>query len=127
MVTATDRYARIKYACEQLVLDTGGIAARLTNLYGAGMAEGKTSKTRIDQLLVERGEVESRARAQALLMAGLVFVGGQRVDKPGQKVPADAVIELKGRDHPWVGRGGVKLDGDDVLIINESDILGILG
>jgi 23S rRNA (cytidine1920-2'-O)/16S rRNA (cytidine1409-2'-O)-methyltransferase len=44
-------------------------------------------------------------------MAGLVFVGGRRVDKPGHKVPADAVIELKGRDHPWVGRGGVKLDG----------------
>lgn len=75
------------------------------------MAEGKSSKIRIDQLLVERGEAESRARAQALLMAGLVFVGGQRVDKPGHKVPADAAIEVKGRDHPWVGRGGVKLDG----------------
>jgi 23S rRNA (cytidine1920-2'-O)/16S rRNA (cytidine1409-2'-O)-methyltransferase len=75
------------------------------------MAEGKSSKIRIDQLLVERGETESRARAQALLMAGLVFVGGQRVDKPGQKVAADAQIEVKGRDHPWVGRGGVKLDG----------------
>ncbi|MXO71371.1 TlyA family RNA methyltransferase [Alteraurantiacibacter buctensis] len=75
------------------------------------MAEGKSSKQRIDQLLVERGEAESRARAQALLMAGLVFVGGTRVDKPGQKVPSDAPIEVKGRDHPWVGRGGVKLDG----------------
>jgi 23S rRNA (cytidine1920-2'-O)/16S rRNA (cytidine1409-2'-O)-methyltransferase len=75
------------------------------------MAEGKIHKLRIDQLLVERGEAESRARAQALIMAGLVFVKGQRVDKAGQKVPADAAIELKGRDHPWVGRGGVKLDG----------------
>jgi 23S rRNA (cytidine1920-2'-O)/16S rRNA (cytidine1409-2'-O)-methyltransferase len=75
------------------------------------MAEGKSVKVRIDQLLVERGEAESRSRAQALLMAGLVFVGGHRVDKPGQKVAADAVIEVKGRDHPWVGRGGVKLDG----------------
>jgi 23S rRNA (cytidine1920-2'-O)/16S rRNA (cytidine1409-2'-O)-methyltransferase len=75
------------------------------------MAEGKTSKQRIDQLLVERGEAESRARAQALLMAGLVFVGGQRIDKPGHKVAADVAIEVKGRDHPWVGRGGVKLDG----------------
>ncbi len=75
------------------------------------MAEGKSAKVRIDQLLVERGEAESRSRAQALLMAGLVFVGGQRVEKSGQKVPADAVIEVKGRDHPWVGRGGVKLDG----------------
>jgi 23S rRNA (cytidine1920-2'-O)/16S rRNA (cytidine1409-2'-O)-methyltransferase len=75
------------------------------------MAEGKSVKVRIDQLLVERGEAESRSRAQALLMAGLVFVSGHRVDKPGQKVAADAVIEVKGRDHPWVGRGGVKLDG----------------
>jgi 23S rRNA (cytidine1920-2'-O)/16S rRNA (cytidine1409-2'-O)-methyltransferase len=75
------------------------------------MAEGKAAKVRIDQLLVERGETESRARAQALLMAGLVFVGGQRIDKPGHKVAADAAIEVKGRDHPWVGRGGVKLDG----------------
>ncbi|TIX50472.1 TlyA family RNA methyltransferase [Alteraurantiacibacter aquimixticola] len=75
------------------------------------MTEGKTAKVRIDQLLVERGEAESRARAQALVMAGLVFVKGQRVDKAGQKVAADAEIELKGRDHPWVGRGGVKLDG----------------
>jgi 23S rRNA (cytidine1920-2'-O)/16S rRNA (cytidine1409-2'-O)-methyltransferase len=75
------------------------------------MAEGKSTKQRIDQLLVERGEAESRARAQALLMAGLVFVGGQRIDKPGHKVAADVEIEVKGRDHPWVGRGGVKLDG----------------
>ncbi len=75
------------------------------------MPDGKVAKQRIDQLLVERGEAESRARAQALVMAGLVFVKGQRVDKAGQKVPVDAEIELKGRDHPWVGRGGVKLDG----------------
>ena len=75
------------------------------------MAEGKSSKIRIDQLLVEREHAESRARAQALVMAGLVFVGGARIDKPGQKVLADAAIEVKGRDHPWVGRGGVKLDG----------------
>lgn len=71
----------------------------------------KAGKTRIDQILVERGEAESRARAQALVMAGLVFAGGQRIEKPGQKVAGDAVIEVKGRDHPWVGRGGVKLDG----------------
>ena len=75
------------------------------------MADGKVAKQRIDQLLVERGETESRARAQALVMAGLVFVKGQRIDKAGQKVPIDAELELKGRDHPWVGRGGIKLDG----------------
>ncbi len=75
------------------------------------MSEGKIAKQRIDQLLVERGEAESRARAQALIMAGLVFLKGHRVEKAGQKVPVDAEIELKGKDHPWVGRGGVKLDG----------------
>ncbi|WP_347301932.1 TlyA family RNA methyltransferase [Croceibacterium sp. TMG7-5b_MA50] len=66
-------------------------------------------KTRIDQLLTERGLAPSRARAQALVMAGLVFVGGKRIDKPGQQVAADAVPDVRGRDHPWVGRGGVKL------------------
>lgn len=66
-------------------------------------------KKRIDQLLVERGLAPSRARAQALIMAGLVFVGDRRVDKPGQQLAEDAVIDVRGRDHPWVGRGGVKL------------------
>lgn len=79
--------------------------------YRGGMSERKVAKQRIDQLLVERGEAESRARAQALVMAGLVFIKDQRVDKAGQKVPVDAELTLKGRDHPWVGRGGVKLDG----------------
>jgi 23S rRNA (cytidine1920-2'-O)/16S rRNA (cytidine1409-2'-O)-methyltransferase len=75
------------------------------------MSEGKKSKIRIDQLLVERGLAESRARAQALVMAGLVFAKGERVTKSGQQLAPDVEIELKGRDHPWVGRGGVKLDG----------------
>jgi 23S rRNA (cytidine1920-2'-O)/16S rRNA (cytidine1409-2'-O)-methyltransferase len=78
------------------------------------MTERKPSKIRIDQLLVERGEAESRTRAQALVMAGLVYAGGdsggKRIDKPGQQVASDARIEVKGRDHPWVGRGGMKLD-----------------
>ena len=67
------------------------------------------AKKRIDQLLVERGLAESRSRAQALVMAGLVFAGESRIDKPGQQVGEEAVIEVRGRDHPWVGRGGVKL------------------
>jgi len=67
------------------------------------------SKRRADQLLVDRGLVESRTRAQALIMAGLVFLGDRKVDKPGQPVPDDAVLEVKGRDHPWVSRGGIKL------------------
>jgi 23S rRNA (cytidine1920-2'-O)/16S rRNA (cytidine1409-2'-O)-methyltransferase len=66
-------------------------------------------KTRADQLLVERALVESRARAQALILAGLVFSGERRIDKPGQALAADAPIEVRGRDHPWVSRGGVKL------------------
>ena len=68
------------------------------------------SKQRADQLLVERGLAESRARAQALIMAGLAFVGDRKIDKPGQQLPADAAIDVRGRDHPWVSRGGVKLD-----------------
>ena len=67
------------------------------------------AKQRIDQLLVSRGLAESRARAQALVMAGLVFVGERKVDKPGQQVAEDTEIDVRGRDHPWVGRGGVKL------------------
>ena len=67
------------------------------------------SKIRIDQLLVERGLAESRTRAQALLMAGHVLLGDKRVDKPGQQVTVDAEISVKGQDHPWVSRGGVKL------------------
>ncbi|WAT17915.1 TlyA family RNA methyltransferase [Aurantiacibacter sp. MUD11] len=77
------------------------------------MTERKPSKQRIDQLLVERGEAESRTRAQALVMAGHVFAGLpgklQRIDKPGQQVKPDWQVEVRGRDHPWVGRGGVKL------------------
>ncbi len=67
------------------------------------------AKIRLDQLLVERGLAESRTRAQALVMAGLVFVGTRRLDKPGQMIAADAVLDVRGRDHPWVSRGGVKL------------------
>lgn len=67
-------------------------------------------KTRVDQLLVMRGLVESRARAQALIMAGLVFCGERKIAKAGDMLADDAVLELKGRDHPWVSRGGIKLD-----------------
>jgi 23S rRNA (cytidine1920-2'-O)/16S rRNA (cytidine1409-2'-O)-methyltransferase len=66
-------------------------------------------KIRADQLLVNRGLAESRTRAQALVMAGLVFVGDRKIDKPGQQVADDAVLDVRGRDHPWVSRGGIKL------------------
>jgi 23S rRNA (cytidine1920-2'-O)/16S rRNA (cytidine1409-2'-O)-methyltransferase len=67
------------------------------------------AKTRIDQLLVERGLVESRARAQALILGGHVYSGERKIDKAGQQVAADIPLEVRGRDHPWVSRGGIKL------------------
>lgn len=67
------------------------------------------AKRRADQLLVDRGLAESRQRAQALILAGIVFVGERRIDKPGQTLADIAEIEVRGRDHPWVSRGGVKL------------------
>ena len=66
-------------------------------------------KMRVDQLLVSRGLAESRARAQALVMAGVVFAGETKIAKPGQPLAEDAELEVRGRDHPWVSRGGMKL------------------
>ncbi len=67
------------------------------------------AKVRADQLLVDRGLAESRTRAQALILAGIVFLGDRKVEKAGQQVAEDAVLDVRGRDHPWVSRGGVKL------------------
>lgn len=69
----------------------------------------KPHKYRLDQMLADRGLAESRTRAQALVMAGLVFSGETKLDKPGQQLPGDAPLEVRGRDHPWVSRGGIKL------------------
>jgi 23S rRNA (cytidine1920-2'-O)/16S rRNA (cytidine1409-2'-O)-methyltransferase len=68
------------------------------------------AKLRVDQLLVDRGLAESRARAQALILAGLVFSGERKIDKAGQTLPGEAPLAVRGRDHPWVSRGGIKLD-----------------
>lgn len=57
-----------------------------------------------------RGLAESRTRAQALVMAGLVFSADRKIAKPGDTLPGDAPLEVRGRDHPWVSRGGIKLD-----------------
>jgi 23S rRNA (cytidine1920-2'-O)/16S rRNA (cytidine1409-2'-O)-methyltransferase len=65
--------------------------------------------TRADVTLVERGLAESRTRAQALIMAGLVYSGEQRINKPGDIIAPERAIDLRGQDHPWVSRGGVKL------------------
>ena len=66
-------------------------------------------KQRADVMLVNSGLVESRAKAQALIMAGLVYSGTARVKKAGDLLPEDAALSVKGQDHPWVSRGGVKL------------------
>jgi 23S rRNA (cytidine1920-2'-O)/16S rRNA (cytidine1409-2'-O)-methyltransferase len=66
-------------------------------------------KLRADQMLVDRGLAESRAKAQALILAGLAFSGERRIEKAGQTLPEDAPLEVRGREHPWVSRGGVKL------------------
>ena len=69
------------------------------------------SKLRIDQLLVDRGLAPSRARAQALILAGKVFSGDRKIDKAGTALPEDAEVSVRGEDHPYVSRGGVKLAG----------------
>jgi len=81
----------------------------------------KPAKMRADQALVERGLAESRARAQALIMAGKVFSGERRIEKPGQPVTEDTALEVRGQDHPWVSRGGLKLaKGLDVFAIDPT-------
>ena len=67
------------------------------------------TKIRADQRLVELGLADSRARAQALILSGNVFIGDRRIDKAGQAVAGDVDLIVKGRDHPWVSRGGIKL------------------
>ena len=68
------------------------------------------AKERIDVLLVEKGLSESRERAQKTIMAGLVFIGSERVDKPGTKVDIESEIIVKGNPIPYVSRGGLKLE-----------------
>ena len=68
------------------------------------------AKQRADQMLVDRGLAESCARAQALILAGLVYAGDRKVEKAGQPISEDVQLTVRGRDHPWVSRGGIKLD-----------------
>lgn len=84
------------------------------------------AKTRADQMLVTRGLAESKTRAQALIMAGLVFAGTRKVEKPGQAFADDVVLDVRGRDHPWVSRGGIKLaHGLDHFGWNVADAVAI--
>ncbi|MDV7340127.1 TlyA family RNA methyltransferase [Terasakiella sp. A23] len=86
----------------------------------------KVKKLRLDQLLVDRGLIETRSRAQAMIMAGNVYSDTKRMDKAGQKVAADIPIELKGQDHPWVSRGGLKLvKGLDEFSVDVTGFIGI--
>ena len=70
----------------------------------------RPGRPRADQLLVDRGLAESRTRAQALILAGKVYSGERRIEKPGQAMPDGVPLEVRGQDHPWVSRGGVKLE-----------------
>ncbi|MFO1024792.1 MAG: TlyA family RNA methyltransferase [Acetobacteraceae bacterium] len=67
------------------------------------------SKQRADQRLVDLGLVESRSRAQALILAGKIFSGERRIAKAGDMLSPDTPLEVRGQDHPWVSRGGIKL------------------
>ncbi len=80
-------------------------------------------KERIDALLVTRGLAASRDRAKRLLLAGQVLVNDQPIDKAGTRVSVDAAIRLRGADHPYVGRGGLKLAG--VLEDLDLDVTGL--
>ncbi len=66
-------------------------------------------KTRLDQLLVARGLAESQAKAQALIMAGVVFSGERKLTSAGEQVASHVSLDVRGREHPWVSRGGLKL------------------
>lgn len=68
------------------------------------------TKARLDVLLVQQGFFSSRQKAQGAIMAGLVYVSGERVDKAGTKFPADVPIVVQGHEHPYVSRGGLKLE-----------------
>ncbi len=71
--------------------------------------ETPSGKSRLDQLLVDRGLVESRSKAQALIMAGLVFSGERKLEKAGTQYRVNIELAVRGQDHPWVSRGGLKL------------------
>ena len=78
-------------------------------MVGVVEALKKVGRQRADVLLTERGLTESRARAQALILAGKVFCGERRIDKAGDILSDDAALQVRGQDHPWVSRGGLKL------------------
>ncbi|MDH3704082.1 MAG: TlyA family RNA methyltransferase [Alphaproteobacteria bacterium] len=76
----------------------------------ARQSKSQSKGPRADMVLVERGLAESRTRAQALILAGKVFSGERRIEKAGETIREDTPLEVRGQDHPWVSRGGLKLD-----------------
>jgi len=90
---------------------------------------GCVAKVRADLLLVERGLAAGRERARALILAGRVFSGERRVDKAGEALVRDAPLHVRGEDHPYVSRGGVKLAGalDAFAISPEGLVAADLG
>jgi 23S rRNA (cytidine1920-2'-O)/16S rRNA (cytidine1409-2'-O)-methyltransferase len=95
---------------------------RSAHISSTGNSVANPKRLRVDHLLVQNGLAESRTRAQALIMAGVVYLGETRIDKPGHQVPADTELTVRGRDHPWVSRGGLKLD--QALEHFEIDVAG---
>ncbi|MDB4868194.1 MAG: TlyA family methyltransferase [Cohnella sp.] len=74
------------------------------------MSDKPAAKERLDVLLVEQGYFGSREKAKAAIMAGLILIGSERVEKAGTKVPRDSELVVKGAPHPYVSRGGLKLE-----------------
>ncbi|HEY0835807.1 MAG TPA: TlyA family RNA methyltransferase [Azospirillum sp.] len=84
------------------------------------------AKQRVDVALVERGLAESRAKAQALILAGVVYSDTKRIDKAGDTIAEDAPLAVKGQDHPWVSRGGLKLvKGLDTFGIDPAGVVAL--
>ena len=97
------KLAQAEQRVQAIVAAADGSLCPLTN------GGGRWPSCACDQLLVDRGLVESRSRAQAVILAGKMFSGERRIDKAGQLLAEDAPLELRGQDHPWVSRGGLKL------------------
>lgn len=83
------------------------------------------ARKRADQLLVDQGQAESRSRAQALIMAGIVYAGERKLLKSGDMLASDTTLVVRGRDHPWVSRGGIKLA--HALAHFNVDVAGMVG
>ncbi len=90
---------------ERISANCGGFDLEPTTAYSQSVG-----KVRADQLLVNRRLADSRSRAQSLIMAGVVFSAERKLNKAGELIAEDAPLEVRGKDHPWVSRGGVKLD-----------------